>query len=187
VVNSSWLRSRGWAAAAVVVAAVALVTIPYAPNWWLLHILPRLQPHVTLWYVGVGAAILAGLLLWAWSAGPVNRGRAILMLLIVMAIYVAIIFVVYGNEPPAKKWHVVQYGLMAGVTFQAVRLDFRKRGGLAAGLAFLLVVGTIDEVSQNFIPMRTFRWLDLLGNYEGTLLGLAAWLSASPHSPWRRP
>ncbi len=167
-------------------AAVALGTIPYAPNWWLLYILPRLQPHVTLWYVGVGAAILAGLLAWAWSAGPVNRGRALAVLLLVMAVYVAILLVVYRHEPPAKKWHLVQYGLMAGVTFQAVRVDFRKRSGLAAGVVFLLVVGTIDEVSQKVIPMRTFRWLDLIGNYEGTFLGLAAWLSASPQSPWRR-
>ncbi len=37
--------------AAAVAASVALVTIPYAPNWWLKVILPRLQPHVTLWYV----------------------------------------------------------------------------------------------------------------------------------------
>jgi hypothetical protein len=141
---------------------------------------------VTLWYIGVGAAILAGLLAWAWTGGPVNRGRALAALLLVMAIYVAILFVVYRHEPPAKKWHLVQYGLMAGVTFQAVRVDSRKWGGLAAGLAFLFVVGTIDEVSQSFIPMRTFRWLDLFGNYEGTLLGLTAWLAASPESPWRK-
>jgi hypothetical protein len=34
--------------------------------------------------------------------------------------------------------------------------------------------------------MRTFRWLDLFGNYAGASLGAAAWLVASPHSPRRR-
>jgi hypothetical protein len=34
--------------------------------------------------------------------------------------------------------------------------------------------------------MRTFRWLDLFGNYAGASLGAAAWLAASPHSPRRR-
>ena len=172
--------------AAGVCAAVALVTIPYAPNWWLKVILPRLQPHVTLWYVAVGAAILAGLLAWAWSAGPANRGRALLALAALMAVYVVILLVVYRTEPPAKKWHLVQYGLIAGVTFQAVRVDFRRWGGVAAGFAFLLVVGTADEVSQKFIPMRTFRWLDIFGNYAGSLLGFWGWLAASPRSPWRK-
>ncbi|MFI5181865.1 MAG: VanZ family protein [Thermoanaerobaculia bacterium] len=184
--DSSWLRSRAWGVVAVVGAIVALATIPYAPNWWLRTILPRLQPHVTLWYVGLGTAILAGLLAWAWSAGLVHRAKAIGVLLAVMAIYVLFLYTVYRHEPPAKKWHLVQYGLMAGVTFQAVRVDVRRRAGLFAGLVFLFLVGTADEVSQNFINMRTFRWLDLFGNYEGIILGLVAWLSASPHSPWRR-
>ena len=185
--DSSWLRSRAWGVAAVVSAAVALATIPYAPNWWLLYILPRLQPHVTLWYVGVGAAILAGLLAWAWSAGPANRTWGMAGLLLVMAVYVALLFVVYPHEPPAKKWHLVEYGLIGGVTFQAVHVDFRRPKGIAFAVLFLFLVGTADEVSQNYILMRTFRWLDLFGNYEGSLLGFAAWLAASPESPWRRP
>ncbi len=184
--EKGWLRSPAWGAAAAGSAVVALVSLPYAPNWWLQTILPRLQPHVTLWYVAFGAVILAGLLAWGWSAGPVNRGRALGVLLAVMAVYLAFLYTVYRHEPPAKKWHLVQYGLMAGVTFQAVRVDGRRRGGVYAALAFLFVVGTVDEASQNFINMRTFRWLDLFGNYEGIALGLAAWLAASPASPWRK-
>jgi VanZ family protein len=87
---------------------------------------------------------------------------------------------------PAKKWHLIQYGLLAGMTLEAVRVEQGDwRGPLVAAL-FLFVIGTADEVSQNFIPMRTFRWLDLFGNYAGASLGAAAWLAASPHSPWRR-
>jgi hypothetical protein len=167
-------------------AGVALATIPYAPNWWLLAILPRLQPHVTLWYLGLGAVVLAGLYAWAWSAGAAERGRSLAALTALMAVYVLVLFVLYRAEPPAKKWHVVQYGLMAGVTLQAVRVDFRRPKGLVLAALFLFLVGTADEVSQRFIPMRTFRWLDLFGNYVGSLLGFWGWLAASPHSPWRR-
>ena len=72
------------------------------------------------------------------------------------------------------------------MTLEAVRVEQGDwRGPLVAGL-FLVVIGTADEVSQNFIPMRTFRWLDLFGNYEGASLGAGAWLAASPHSPRRR-
>jgi VanZ family protein len=116
----------------------------------------------------------------------VNRAPALAALLGVMAVYLLLLFTVYRNEVPAKKWHLIQYGLLAGVTLEAVRVEPGGwRGPLAAAL-FLLVVGTADEVSQRFIPMRTFRWLDLFGNYAGASLGAAAWLAASPHSPWRR-
>jgi len=104
-----------------------------------------------------------------------------------MLVYVLILLVVYRSEPPAKKWHIVEYGLLAGVTFNAVRVDPRRRRGLAVACAFLFLVGTADELSQNFIPTRTFRWLDLFGNYVGSLLGLCGWLAASPNSPWRKP
>jgi hypothetical protein len=184
--KGGWLRSRAWAAAAIVATVVALGTLPYAPNWWLRAILPRLQPHVTLWYVGLGAAILAGLLAWACSAGAVNRTKGIGVLLAVMVVYLLFLYTVYRHEAPAKKWHIVQYGLMAGIALQAVNVDVKRPAGLVVGLAFLFVVGTADEVSQNFINMRSFRWLDLFGNYEGIVLGLFSWLAASPHSPWRK-
>jgi len=186
VLRPGIVRSLGWAAGAIVFAAVGLVTLSIAPKLWLEWILPRLQPHVTLWYVGTGGAILAGLGAWAWSAGAVNRAPALAALAAVMGVYVLLLFTVYRHEPPAKKWHLIQYGLLAGVTLEAVRVEQGDwRGPIVAAL-FLFAVGTADEVSQNFIPMRTFRWLDLFGNYAGASLGAAAWLAASPHSPKRR-
>jgi hypothetical protein len=57
----SVLRSPVWAAGAIAFAAVGLATLSIAPRLWLEWILPHLQPHMTLWYVGTGGAILAGL------------------------------------------------------------------------------------------------------------------------------
>ena len=184
--SQGWLRSWPWAGGAIVGAGAALATIPYAPNWWFRFILPRLRPHVTLWFVAAGALILGGLIAWAWKAGPVNRRSALGALTALMLVYVLILLVMYWGEPPAKKWHIIQYGLLAGVTFNAVRVDLRRWQGLVLGCAFLLLIGTADEVSQKFIPTRTFRWLDLFGNYLGSLLGFCGWLAASPHSPWRK-
>jgi hypothetical protein len=182
----AWLRSGPWAALAIAGAVAALATIPYAPNWWFRLILPRLRPHVTLWFVAAGALILGGLIAWAWAAGPVNRMPALGALTALMIVYVLILLVMYRGEAPAKKWHIIQYGLLAGVTFNAVRVDVRRWRGLLLGCAFLLVIATADEVSQNYVPMRTFRWLDLFGNYLGSFLGFCGWLTASPHSPWRK-
>ena len=180
------VRSPVWAAGAIAFAAVGLATLPMAPKLWLEWILPRMQPHVTLWYVGAGGAILAGLGAWAWFAGAVNRAPALAILAAVMGVYLLLLFTVYRHEVPAKKWHLIQYGLLAGVTLEAVRVEQGDwRGPLVAAL-FLFVIGTADEVSQKFMPMRTFHLLDLFANYVGAGLGSAAWLAASPHSPQRQ-
>jgi hypothetical protein len=180
------VRSPAWAAGAIAFAAVGLATLPLAPKLWIGWILPRLQPHVTLWYVGAGGAILAGLGAWAWSAGAVNRAPALAALAAVMGVYLLLLLTVYRREPPAKKWHLIQYGLLAGMTLQAVRVEHGDRRGPLVAALFLFVIGTADEVSQKFIPMRTFGWLDLFANYVGASLGAVAWLAASPHSPRRR-
>lgn len=183
---AGWLRSPTWGALAVAFAGVVLATLSVAPRIWLSTLLPLLRPNVMLWYVGAGLLVAAGLVLWALRA-PARRREASVALLGVLAGYVALLYGYYRGEPPAKKFHLLQYGVLAGLTLQAVRVDEEAPAGLAAGASFLLLVGTVDEVAQGFIPMRTFRWLDLFGNYLGAGLGMLAWLAASPHSPFRRP
>ncbi len=183
---SPWLRSRPWAVAAVLGAALLLGTLSIAPGVWLNDILPRLQPHVTRWYVGAGVLIAASLAAWAWWAGERRRPAAIGVLAAAFLGYVLLLFVYYRGEAPAKKFHLIEYGLLAGVTLQAVAVEEGEWAGPVAAALFLVVVGTADEVSQKFIPMRTFRWLDLFANYIGSGLGAVAWLAASHHSPWRR-
>lgn len=182
---AGWLRSPLWAAAALVFAAVVLATLSVAPRIWISTLLPLLQPHVTLWYVGAGLVAAAALVLWALRASR-HRRQAAVALVGVLAAYMALLFGYYAGEPPAKKFHLLQYGVLAGLTLQAVRVDDEAPAGLFAGLVFLLAVGTADEVAQGYIPMRTFRWLDLFGNYLGAALGVMAWLAASPFSPFRR-
>ncbi|MDL1948559.1 hypothetical protein FBQ97_01925 [Acidobacteria bacterium ACD] len=184
--GAGWIRSPLWGGAAVAFAGVVLATLSVAPRVWMSTLLPLLQPHVTLWYLGAGLLSAAGLVLWALRA-PRRRGAASLALVGVLLGYVALLYGYYAGEPPAKKFHLLQYGVLAGLTLQAVRVDEESPGGLVAGLVFLVVIGTADEVAQGYIPMRTFRWLDLFGNYLGSALGVLAWLAASPHSPFRRP
>lgn len=184
-VRFRWVRSVPWAIGALVFAAVALGTLSVAPKIWFL-ILPYLQPDVTRWYLSIGLLIASALGLWAFRAGTRNRVRGLASVFGVLVLYVFLLFVYYRGEPPAKKYHLLEYGLLAGVTLQAVRVDgWRGAGPLAAAL-FLFVIGTCDETAQGFIPMRTFRWLDLFANYIGSFLGALAWTAASPQSPWRR-
>lgn len=179
-----FLRSAAWAAAAVAFAALLLATLSVAPKVWY-RVLPLLQPNVSLAFVLVGAAAAALLSAWAWRS-PRRRPAALALLALVLAAYVALLFTFYRGEAPAKKVHLLEYGLLAGLTLQAVRLEADRRAGVVAAALFLFAVGTADEVWQGFLPTRTFRWTDLLANYMGASLGAAAWWAASPLSPWRR-
>lgn len=183
----TWLRSPGWGVAALLTAAAILASLWPGPSLWLDHILPLLQPHVTLWYLGVGVGVALGLVVWALRAGPLRRRESVVALFLVFAGYAALLFLYYAGEAPAKKFHLLEYGVLAGVTLQAVTVDGERPAGLVVALVFLFVIGTADETAQRFIPMRTFRWLDICGNYLGSALGGLAWTAASGQSPWRRP
>jgi VanZ family protein len=179
------IRSRVFTVLSLSLAASLLGTLGAAPRLWF-RILPYLQPHVTLWYAAAGAVGAALLAAWAISAGSKRRREALAALLGLLVAYGALLVLYYRGEPPAKKFHLLEYGLLALLTLQAVRVEPEEPAGLVAGLVFLVVVGTADETAQRFVPMRTFRWLDLFANYIGAGLGALAWTAASPHSPWRR-
>lgn len=181
----SLIRSAAWASAAAVFAGVALATLSVAPAIWF-ALLPHLQPHPTRWFVAAGGLVTAGLVVWSWSAGPFRRLEGLAALLLVLAGYVLLLFGFYAGEAPAKKFHLLQYGVLAGIVFQAVTVDETRPGGVLLGVAFLFLVGTVDEVVQGFLPTRTFRWMDIFGNYFGSALGALAWAASSPRSPWRR-
>jgi hypothetical protein len=179
------IRSRFFTFLSVALAASLLGTLGAAPRLWF-RILPYLQPHVTLWYVAAGALGAALLAAWAVSAGANRRREALAALLGLLLSYGALLFLYYRGEPPAKKFHLLEYGLLALLTLQGVRVEPEEPAGLVLGLVFLFVIGTVDETAQRFVPMRTFRWLDLFANYIGAALGALAWTAASPESPWRR-
>ena len=180
------IRSARWAFAAVLCAGVVLATLSVAPGIWF-AILPYLQPHVTLWFVAAGGLVAAGLGAWSWSAGPFRRTEGLGALLLVFVGYLVLLVGYYAGEAPAKKFHLLQYGVLATLVFQAVTVDDRRPAGVLLGVAFLFLVGTADEVTQGFLPTRTFRWMDLFGNYVGSALGALAWTACSPLSSWRRP
>jgi hypothetical protein len=179
------VRSAGWACAATLYAGVVLATLSAAPTIWF-AILPHLEPHPTRWFVAAGGLVTAGLVAWSWSAGPLRRREGLGALLLVLAGYVLLLFGLYAGVAPAKKFHLLQYGVLAGIVFQAVNVDETRPGGVLLGVAFLFLVGTADEVAQGFLPTRTFRWMDMFGNYVGSTLGALAWAASSPRSPWRR-
>ena len=177
------IRRPFFAVAAVLQGIGILATIRAAPAIWV-QILPFLQPEPLYWYVAaglLGAALLGG---WAFRSSPHGRRPAALLLGIVLVLYLALVFGYYRGEKPVKRFHLLEYGSMSVLAFEAMARRGARRGVLLA-TAFLLLIATVDETAQGFVTGRTFRWLDLFGNYLACLLGAGAFLAVSAESPLR--
>lgn len=135
------------------------------------------EPAFGLGVLLVAAAIVAN------GAIVVRDGRDIAVLLGVAAVYL-LLFVRMGTF--AERTHVVEYGVVALLIFNALRE--RKRHGRSVPLpAFMAIVatavlGTIDECLQLFIPSRVFDSRDILVNIVAGIMAV----SASSAIAWAR-
>jgi len=87
---------------------------------------------------------------------------------------------------PAKRIHVVEYFLLAGLVFTA----FKSAGHLAVrGLVALTVtamLGGLDELLQGAIVQRTYGLADMLTNTLGALAGVMAVCGVRFYKGWNR-
>ena len=179
------IRSWGWAWLAVAYLTVVYATLPFARQIW-----RRLEPLIahreTMWFVAAGAGLAAALCVRAWTAGPRRRMAGLAVLVAVLAAYVALLLVFYRGRLTIEKVHLIEYGVLAFLAFNAVTVT--RRGGPGALLAALCVAlaGAGDEGLQKLIPERVFDVYDIVANWLGGALGGVAWLAAAPASPWRR-
>lgn len=185
-VGQETIRRPFVATAAVGWAATLLGTMQLAPAVWNTRILPRLGPRPLLPFVAAGGVALLLLAVRSWRTGPRRRGAAFAILAVVALAGGILLFGYYRGEKAAKRFHLVEYGVLSLLAFEAVRAEPGERRGIILAALFVLAVGTADEVLQGFVPPRTFRWLDLAGNWLASGLGAVAWLASSPGSPLRR-
>jgi len=73
---------------------------------------------------------------------------------------------------PAEKIHFVQYGLLAFLCFQAIRVDLGKPWAFGAALLLAFILGWIDEGIQHLLPNRYYEFRDVLLNGWSATLGL---------------
>ena len=76
------------------------------------------------------------------------------------------------NRILRKSGHVAAYGILSGLSFRALRGD-RSRWTLrwAVGAVLLAVlVASIDEFHQSFVPSRTGTWHDVVLDAAGATL-----------------
>lgn len=98
-----------------------------------------------------------------------------LMILVILANFgLGSIFYDLVNFFPGrdKTGHFFLFGIMSyllNMTLNGEKVTVYKVGLLKGSLILASIV-TIEEVSQYFLPSRTFSWMDLLAGYAGIYL-----------------
>lgn len=97
--------------------------------------------------------------------------RYLLMVFVIASVAIIERFIFY----PAEKVHLVEYGILGWMIYQAVRMS---GGGVVAGyfwtMALVLIIGTADEIVQMYLPMRVFDFRDIVINFHSGILGAVA-------------
>jgi VanZ family protein len=185
VAREQLIRSWGWALAAVGYLTAVYATLPFARALWR-HVEPWLGGRPTLPFLLAGAALAAALAARAWTAGPARRVAALALLAAVLAAYAWLLLGFYRGRLTIEKVHLIEYGLLAYLTLNAVTVTRRGGPGAAVAVLFVAAAGVGDEALQKLIPNRVFDLYDIAANWLGGTLGAAAWVAASAASPWRR-
>ncbi|HKV99739.1 MAG TPA: VanZ family protein, partial [Vicinamibacterales bacterium] len=84
-----------------------------------------------------------------------------------------------GAQNAVERFHFVEYGLVTALFYRA----WRARGDLSIVLLPLiagLIVGTLDEAWQWFVPERVGEWRDIFINFGAIGTGLLVSLAIAP-------
>jgi len=112
-----------------------------------------------------------------------NLERKNFRLILPLGFFIFILFIIYladsadhnfafrliGNIPYGDKiMHALLYGTMA--LFLNYGLNYRSFKTLQLGAIIVLVFATLEEITQYWIPSRTFDLVDLLADFIGVIL-----------------
>ncbi len=165
---SSTRERRLWAWTLLVVAAI-YATLGLATSLaGLLRDAGLLTPLFVLAMLLIAAAVVTRGLKWR------PGGLEIAVALGVAAVY-GLVFVRMALE--TERSHLIEYGVVALLIYEALteRASQGRRVPVPALLAFLgaVVIGTVDEGIQAWLPVRVFDPLDILFNALAAFMAVA--------------
>ncbi len=79
----------------------------------------------------------------------------------------------YQCQFPAKRFHFIEYGLLAYFSFRALRFDFPAATSYALAFFLSSAFGVVDESIQYVLPNRVCELRDMMMNAVASALGLA--------------
>ncbi len=84
----------------------------------------------------------------------------------------ALVFALTQIKLVVERVHILEYGLLFILLFQAFRRETATRKAYQTAFLFSCGVGLLDETVQCFLPGRYFGWRDILFNVLGALSGM---------------
>ena len=124
--------------------------------------------------IGLFLVLAVMILSWCLARSPGRRELAALVLSAML--YLAALWQI---RMPEERFHLLQYGLLAGLLYAALLERRRPGGGMRwsaapAALAVLAtgLAGWVDEAIQQLLPNRQYDWLDVGLNLLAALLAV---------------
>ena len=161
-------RCRAWGLAILYIGFV-YSTIPLMPQVW--GTLDQYTQGANR-YLGVLAVVAAGGVvaarIWRRVRGRHWGPYAALGLIGLAYVYLLVALTTF----PAERLHLVEYGFVGYVLFNALRLDLGERRAYIGSLVLTALVGFGDESIQWILPQRFFELKDVQLNVVSGALGL---------------
>jgi VanZ family protein len=91
-----------------------------------------------------------------------------------LAVFATVYFYLlrYHCRFPAERLHLMEYGLLAYLSYRVLRFDFPRASAYVLGFLLSSGFGFMDEVIQYFLPNRVFELRDVVTNVAASALGL---------------
>jgi VanZ family protein len=78
----------------------------------------------------------------------------------------------YHCRFPAERLHLMEYGLLAYLSYSGLRLHLSRMSAYVLGFLISSAFGFLDEVIQYVLPNRVFEYRDVMTNVIASALGL---------------
>ena len=159
-----------WAAALIVAIYASLYSVRPVADWL------RDRNLLRLAIAGLFVLAAAAVLRWCLARSP--RWREIGVLAAFAVLY---LLVLWPIRMPEERFHLLEYGLLAGLVYAALLERERPGAGLrwSASRATLAVMvtgagGWLDEGIQYLLPNRHYDWVDVGLNLLAAVLAVGA-------------
>lgn len=105
---------------------------------------------------------------------------------LVLLVVLSLLTVIPLAETPVETFHLLEYGALSYLTLQAAETHTRPPRSYLLCFVFVLLVGSVDEAVQSFVPSRFFHVKDILLNGLCGAIGLATTTLLHPPEalPW---
>ena len=177
-------------------------TSPREKRLWLSALAVLLAIYATVgiaqpvgsWLSGRGlleAAFLSGMVLTAATVLclALQKKPSGLVLGLGLGIVAVYFMVLVRIEIPQERTHLIEYGVLAAVVYQALaerKRHLQQLRGIAwLAIAAATLAGLLDECLQLLVPGRVFDWRDLLFNFLASGMAVGATLLLQRARAWR--